>query len=484
MTAVVHGPRVHTLRVDGSALVLFLVSGVAMCMAPLVEAGNQPYTRNYRTPGDTTVVSALFTVAVVGLYVVVRRPGSRAGWVLLWSGLLAAAAGLTHALAVHLVLVEPTGSVAAPVVTWLATILYVPAMGLLPFALAAHLLETSDAGWLRWATRIAVGALGAVTLAQALAPDVLDGVAPGSPIANPAGVDVLASATQRVTGVGVALLVCFSGVLLAAALVRMVRARGTPSGMTMLVAAVFLLLPAVATVARRWVGDWGWALAAAVLTPAAVLASGLRGARRERRLEVAHAALVSQRAEERRRLRRDLHDGLGPLLAALRLEVDAGALAEPARVRRLVDDAVAEVRRISRDLRPPDLDDAGLPGALRRLATRVAAPGGLEVAVDLPDARLQLPAAVEVAAYRIAGEALTNAVRHANARRLTVSLRTGEDELRLEVCDDGIGMQAGRPGVGLRSMRERAAEVGGQFSVCSATGAGTTVSAVLPLAGP
>ena len=484
MTAVGHAPRVHTLRVEGPALSLFLLSGVGMCLAPLVEAGNQPYTRNYRTPADTTVVSALFTVAVVGLYVVVRRPGSRAGWVLLWSGLLTAGAGLTHALAVHWVLVEPTGSVAARVVTWLAMFLYVPAMGLLPFAVAAHLLETSTALWLRWVTRVASGALGAVTLAQALAPDVLDGVAPATPIANPAGIDVLAGATERVTEVGVALLVSFSVMLLGTALVRMVRARGAPAGTTMLVAALFLLFPAGATVARRWVGDWGWALATAVLAPAAVLASGLRVARRARRLEVAHTALVGQRAEERRRLRRELHDGLGPLLAALRLEVDADARADPVRVRRLVDDAVAEVRRISRDLRPPDLDDAGLPGALRRLAARVAAPGGLEVAVEVPEAPLELPAAVEVAAYRIAGEALTNAVRHANARRLTVTLRLGDDGLRLEVCDDGIGIGSGQPGVGLRSMRERACEVGGQFSVSSTAGAGTTISAVLPLVGP
>lgn len=483
MTAVVQARRVPNVRVNGPALVLFLLSGVAMFLAPLVEAGNAPYTRNYRTPGDTTVVSALFTVAVVGLYVVVRRPGSRAGWVLLWSGLLTAAAGLAHALAVHMVLVEPTGLVAGRVVSWLAIFLYVPAIGLLPFALAAHLLETSGAAWLSWATRAAAGALGAVTLAQALAPDVLDGVAPGTPIVNPAGLDGLAEATRGVTDVGVLLLVLFGGLLLVAALAGAVRARGTPTRTMVLVTAVFLLLPVVATVERRWVGDWGWALTAAVLAPAAVLTSHLRAMHRARRLEAAHAALVAQRAEERRRLRRDLHDGLGPLLAALRLEVDSDAFADQARVRRLVDDAVTEVRRISRDLRPPDLDDAGLPGALRRLATRVAAPGGLHVALDVPQARLELPAAVEVAAYRIAGEALTNAVRHSGAHRLTVTLRA-DAELRLEVRDDGIGMRTGQPGLGLRSMRERAAEVDGQFSVTSTPGAGTTVSAVLPIVVP
>ena len=483
MTAVAQAPRVRTLGVDGRALVLFLVSGAAMCAAPLVEASNQPYTRNYRTPGDTTVVSALFTVAVVGLYVAVRRPGSRAGWVLLWSGLLTAAAGLTHALAVHMVLVEPTGWGSSRVVSWLAMFLYVPGMGLLPFALAAHLLETSGATWLRWATVVSVGTLGAVTLAQAVAPDVLDGVAPSTPIANPAGVGVLADATQPVTDVGVALLVVFSGVLLVTAVARTVRGRGIPSGTTVMVAAVFLLLPVVATVARPWVGDWGWALAAAVVAPAALLASGVRGARRERRLEVAHAALIAERAEERRRLRRELHDGLGPLLAALRLEVDADTLDDPPRVRRLVDEAVAEVRRISRGLRPPDLDEAGLPGALRRLATRVAESGGVEVAIEVPAVRLELPAGVEVAAYRIAGEAVTNAVRHAHARRITVTLRA-EDALQLEVSDDGIGLRPGEPGVGLRSMRERAAEVGGKLAVSSTAGAGTTVSAMLPLVGP
>ena len=216
--------------------------------------------------------------------------------------------------------------------------------------------------------------------------------------------------------------------------------------------------------------------------------------------QVAHAALlqeevqrsresiVTSREEERRRLRHDLHDDLGPGLAATAMQLEAvGELLErdPARAERMLDQAadylrgtVAEVRRIVDDLRPAALGDLGLVGAVRAHATRLA-DGGLEVTVDAPDDLSDLPAAAEVAAFRIVGEAMTNVARHAGATRVRVAIRHRAGRLELCVEDDGIGVRPGAPtGVGLGSMHQRAAELGGTCEVVG--GAGTTVRATLP----
>jgi signal transduction histidine kinase len=201
--------------------------------------------------------------------------------------------------------------------------------------------------------------------------------------------------------------------------------------------------------------------------------------------------LVVAREEERRRLRRDLHDGLGPQLAALTLKLDAvrNLLAvDPQRAGPLVDEvkaqtqaAIGDVRRLVYDLRPPALDQLGLVGALQQQATQTAAPGPLAQVVapaDLP----ALPAAVEVAAYRIVAEALTNVVRHSQARRCEVWLCL-DDALYVAVDDDGIGFPGDlRAGVGLISMRERAAELGGACRIEHRPEGGTRVIARLPLA--
>jgi signal transduction histidine kinase len=194
--------------------------------------------------------------------------------------------------------------------------------------------------------------------------------------------------------------------------------------------------------------------------------------------------LVGMREEERRRLRRDLHDGLGPTLAGIALGIDTvrrGLSDGPARQRLVAlraeaENAVAEVRRIVYDLRPPVLDELGLEGAMREQAARL---GGAEV--EVPEPLPALPAAVEVAAYRIGMEALTNAHRHAPGAPVTVTLSV-DGRLRLAVADRGAGIPAGfRAGVGIASMRERAAEVGGGCTVGPFDGGGTLVLAELPL---
>ncbi|GAA3632404.1 hypothetical protein GCM10022200_14130 [Microbacterium awajiense] len=220
-------------------------------------------------------------------------------------------------------------------------------------------------------------------------------------------------------------------------------------------------------------------------------AASLRSAELGRELQAIRERLVLAREEERSRLRRELHDGLGPLLAGVKLRLEtARNLAErdPARSLALVDAAIAdqsevidEIRRIVHDLRPPALDDLGLRGALEQQAARLTG-GGLTVTVTAevpPD----LPPAVEVAAFRIASEALTNAHRHSGARRVAVDVGCDERMLRLEVRDDGTGVDpAATPGVGLRSQRERAAELGGTLEVVAAEGGGTIVRAALPFA--
>jgi signal transduction histidine kinase len=214
-------------------------------------------------------------------------------------------------------------------------------------------------------------------------------------------------------------------------------------------------------------------------------------------LQRSRARMVTAREEERRRLRRDLHDGLGPALAGVALQMEnAGILIgeDAAAARALVSKlsseiqaVVADVRRLVYELRPPALDELGLVAALRQQAEQFATrPGlrdgkGLVVSVEAP-ARLDgLPAAVEVAAYRIATEAMANAARHAGACRCTVSITVGRD-LSLEIVDDGKGIQSdARQGVGLMSMRERAEELGGTSSVEAVPAGGTRVQVHLPV---
>ncbi len=228
-------------------------------------------------------------------------------------------------------------------------------------------------------------------------------------------------------------------------------------------------------------------------------------------LQSSRQRLVTAREEERRRLRRDLHDGLGPTLGALTLGLDTTRLAlaqeEPKAADALLlelksqtQEAVSDVRRLVYGLRPPALDDLGLiPAILQQ-----AAGHGL-LAQDLPNGKLAglahsknelvfrmeasedlplLPAAVEVACYRIAQEAITNAARHSGASfcRVSLSLDEADGTLQLEVSDNGTGIPENRSaGVGMSSMRERAEELGGTFTIGALPEGGTRLLARLPL---
>jgi len=198
---------------------------------------------------------------------------------------------------------------------------------------------------------------------------------------------------------------------------------------------------------------------------------------------------VTAREEERRRLRRDLHDGLGPTMASLTLMAEAAGnllsrdpLAAAELLQELKDEAkaaTAEIRRVVYELRPPALDELGLVAAIREQADQYRR-AGLLVSIFAPESLPPLAAAVEVAAYRIVQESMTNVVRHAGARTCIVRLEV-ENGLQVEITDDGRGLNGGMPGVGLASMRERAAELGGSCVVEAASGGGTLVRARLPM---
>jgi two-component system, NarL family, sensor kinase len=229
----------------------------------------------------------------------------------------------------------------------------------------------------------------------------------------------------------------------------------------------------------------------ALMLVAAPLAVAVRALALSMDLQASRERIVLAREEERRRRRRDLHDGLGPTLTGMALAADAvenlvegdpsGARDVVGSLRRDSRSALAEVRRLVDDLRPTALDTLGLLGAVRQRAEQLSrrADGSLvDVRVRAPDLLPNLPAAVELAAYRIATEALTNVARHADASGVVLTLRCN-DQLELEVADDG-NAHTWVPGVGLQAMAERAAEVGARFEA-GPSASGGRVYVAIPL---
>jgi two-component system, NarL family, sensor kinase len=214
-------------------------------------------------------------------------------------------------------------------------------------------------------------------------------------------------------------------------------------------------------------------------------------------LRATSIAVVSAREEERRRLRRDLHDGLGPALTGVSLGVrtalrklerhDASASVSDAhellaRAADEVDSLVLEVKRIVRDLRPTALDQLGLVGAIAAFTRRFE--DDVEFDLELPRAPVDLPAAVEVAVYRIVTEAVNNVVRHAAASHCWLSLSVG-DLVDLDVVDDGVGLVDGAaPGVGWAAMGERVSELGGRLQIVRRAPQGTQVHVQIPVGAP
>jgi signal transduction histidine kinase len=210
-------------------------------------------------------------------------------------------------------------------------------------------------------------------------------------------------------------------------------------------------------------------------------------------LQRSREKLVTAQEEERRRLRRDLHDGVGPTLASLSQRIDTAAdmvntnpQASVELLKELkgqVKGSVAEIRRLVYALRPPVLDEFGLVTAIREHVAPYTGPNGLKITFDIIDPMPSLPAAVEVAAYRITLEAFTNIVNHSQANSCHFVIRIEDTSLLLEVSDNGKGIPSNnRAGVGFTSMRERAAELGGECTIENIPSGGTRVGARLPIA--
>lgn len=230
-------------------------------------------------------------------------------------------------------------------------------------------------------------------------------------------------------------------------------------------------------------------------------------------LRESRSRLITAQEEERRRIHRDLHDGLGPTLASIRLRIhgcldDAGAAAphltaELERLDELVGQATADIRRLVYQLRPPVLDQAGLVGAVRQHVEHFGRDTGLEVEFDAPP-RVEVGAGAEVAVFRVVQEALVNVQKHARAG--SVRVRMAPDAvvpaavtdaaggwLVVELADDGIGLgsramavedrgsAAPGTGNGLRTMRERAELVGGTLEMDADGGGGTCVRLRVPV---
>ena len=225
-------------------------------------------------------------------------------------------------------------------------------------------------------------------------------------------------------------------------------------------------------------------------------APALHGVRALARLTESHALLLAAREEERRRLRRDLHDDLSPSLAGLALSAAAlsrriALTTSDARLVDIADDlhsdirsVIARAREISHDLRPAVLDEQGLVAAIRSRVT-APRPDDVEVRLDAEEERMPLPAAVDVAALRIVQEAVSNVRRHASATTCTISLRLESEHLDVMVRDDGIGLPERVPdGLGIPSIRERARELGGLAEIGTDPSGGCRVHVRLPLEWP
>ncbi len=212
--------------------------------------------------------------------------------------------------------------------------------------------------------------------------------------------------------------------------------------------------------------------------------------RLNRELQLSRQKIVTAREEERRRLRRDLHDGLGPTLAAQMFRVGAAQdllSRNPEKTARILDElsdgiegTLTNIRQLVYELRPPLLDQFGLSGAISDFVSHLDSP--VEIVLHLPDQLPPLPAAVEVAAFRIMQTGIDNVTKHAQATRCDVRLRIGDDKLSIEIADNGVGIASEyRAGVGLTSMRERAEELGGAFMIAPTPPRGTQLSVSFPL---
>ncbi len=437
---------------------------------------------------------------VLGAAIASRRPSNAVGWIFCGGALVTAAGAASSEYAGYALITRPGALPAATVVAWLGAVAWWAGAGtVLTFGLLLYpngrLLSP------RWRSVAWVGLTNLVVLV------LLHVLAPGSPYgefsvgANPVGIDAAADALRAARNLAW-ILFAANGILSTAAVVaRLRQSYGMQREQLQWLACagalsvVAVVLWALSHSERR--ASPAVLQATLALGVLAIPVAAWSAIAKVSTLQRSVARLVLAREEERRRLRRDLHDGLGPSLGAAVLQLgQARRLAKTdatsadqilGRLTLQLQEVIADVRSVVDDLRPASLDQLGLVGALRQRAADLQLPPsgdpqrGLRVVVDAEGDFGGLAAAVEVAAFRIVTEALNNAVRHSGAARCTVRLAVDGD-LILSIEDDGRGLSGGsRPGVGLGSMRERASELGGTCDIEPGPAGGTVVRARLPL---
>lgn len=495
-------PRAQVPEPSAARAASFARVGLGACL--LFAAGNLLLQAlNWDTPhvGLGGVLEIATAVAYAGLGVagavmLRRRPDNLAGAVFLVAALLLEASAFASEYGTYAVLTDPGALPAARLVTWAGAWGWWAGAGLgLTFGLMLYPDGTLPSPRWRGVAAAAAANLVLLTLLHALAPGPLDGEF--SVVVNPFGVG--SGTGLRSLRDAAWLLLTVNTLLALAALVTRVR-RATAEQRRQL---QWLLIPGVTAVvaAPLWglsAGDEGdpstasqmFVLAAVFGTPAAVALAIGSAARLHRSLE----RVVLAREEERRRIRRDLHDGLGPTLAGVALQLDVARRlvpSDPSRAEAVlggvvgqIKGAIGDIRRLVDDLRPPVLDQLGLVSSIKEGTAYLARrdeTGGLTLTVEAGGNLGSLPPATEVTAFRIVMEAVTNASRHAQASHCRVYLAAGR-ALEVRVEDDGQGVPADHvPGVGLASMCERAGELGGTCVVEPRPGGGTIVRASLPI---
>ncbi len=431
-------------------------------------------------------VLGMVVLAGTGALVVRERARSAMGWLLVGTGLTGVLGRLALVLAV---VADDRGHPLAPALGWVTNWSWVPAQ-VLALLLLLRFPDGGLAGG-RWrvvqATVLAWGACAVVVTATAPGPLGAEQLAPRT---NPLGVAGAAGASDVALG----LLFAVQPVLLLAAVVapltrwRRTDARGRRQLRVVAGALVVLAVvtPLAVTVETGEVAEGlAWLLVPASIAYA-VVRHGLWDLDVRRNLD----RLRGVREAERSRLQRDLHDSLGPMLGSIAMRVEAArnlvaAQAPADEIDRVLasigadtEDAVVEVRRFIDELGPSALAEADLMTALEELVARYRE-AGLDVRLDRPPRLPSLRPDAEIALYRVAGEALRNVLRHADARRCLVSLQVEDGEVVLDVVDDGLGLRGHPAGVGRRAMAERVADLGGVFSLSEPAGGGVHVSARL-----
>lgn len=463
------------------------LSAIALAVAALVLRA-----RNAAIEPDVgelylTDVWVSVTLPPVGAYLLTRSRARLLGLLLLSTALLAlGSAGAMWAVHLHLTRADP--GLVASAAAWPATWSWGPYLLLL--TAVPFLVPTGRPASAGWGTVVAA-AVGAVAALMALASLTPGRIEPYQHLTNPLGLEGagwLVDGGQVLVGGTVAVFVLLG---LVSAIGRWRRGRAEDRRRLGWSFAALVLLSVTVLGAGDLPYPWIDIVPAIGITVlvAAIVASALSSETAEEARHVREQLTVA-REDERFRVHRDLHDGLGPELAGLALHLNAigsNVADEPTRRQLgIAEDAlrrtVEEVRRIVDDLRPPDLDQLGLPGALHERAASLSQVSGLHIEVHDDPSIGTLPPAMEVAIYRIGCEAMTNVVRHAGATRCVVRLGRDGTDVRLEIEDDGRGLRADDvPGIGTASMQARADELGGRLQRRPGTGGrGTNVTAVLP----